>query len=665
MNFNIRDLINLTKEQVLLLPNYKTSSLPKILENRLIYQVQFDDCCINLTKHQIVISWCYWELFRCFPCKTILSTMCVNKDFNSSTHRKLGELIIWHIYNEFKTISIWQLSKTFYDLTNLIYNLSCVELGEYVTTVSIYDITEILNIPELLAAKAKLNLIYDKEPDNEFLLTKEIAEIYKVLNTLLFTNKDYLKDNQIKKLCLAGVVNKGQMMQLFAPRGYVHDIDNCVFPYPITTSFAEGLTTLYDSAIESRSASKAYIMTTDPLEQSELFNRKIQLAASAVLGVVKGSCDHYKTIDYFVRAEDKTLLKGKYYMEADIPILIDNNFSDLVGKIIKIRTITGCGCYDPQYVCEICLGWVNTIIPPGTNLGFALSTPLCARVSQNIMSTKHYDASSSSKAIFLNKIAIKWFITNPKHPNKLYLTEYAISQPTLIRIENKFVESLHQILHINVQELVTSRISEILYFGITHLDKDGQHDGVLDKVNLTVDNRGVSLSTPMLQYIKQQGWNSGKGYIEFTITDWNVNTPIFNVPKIGDNIMSFFNDLKSFINAQKQNKRETIKITNFKTRGAAINALIELLDMRLKGEYNLVQVEIFIRSLMMIDYKTKQFGLPTTLHPFHFIGLEKILFNRNLVSLLAYQEQYKELLKPHWQTVQPTTKHMLDSIIRY
>lgn len=667
MNKTVRELIQLTKEEVFQLPNYKDHNLPKIPENRLIYQVTFDDKTIPLTKHQIIISWCYWELFRRFPTSSILSTMCVSGDFNADLHRQIGKIIIWHIYDSTLNPSedfIWQLTECFYDVGNIIFNLSCEELAEYMTTVSIYDITEVLREPKLKEAKTRFLAICEKEPTNEVVISDELSKVYKVLNDLLFTNKEYLRDNQIKKLCLAGVVNKGQIMQLFAPRGYVHDIDNCVFPYPVTASFAEGLTSLYDSAVESRSASKAYIMTTDPLEQSELFNRKMQLAASAILGSFNGSCTDYITFDYLVRPEDELLLRGKYYMEDNQPKMIWGDISSIVGKMIKLRSVTGCGSHDPQYVCEYCLGWSKRIIPPRANLGYSLSLPLLSRISQTIMSTKHFDVSSISKVLQLSKSASKWFVSD-KSNNKLYLSDYALSGPSLLRIESKYVENLHQILHIDVKELTVSRVAEIPLFGMTFLDKEGQHDGVFDKIYLAIDGKGVNMSVPLLQYIKQNGWHSGKGYIEFDLRDWDNTKPILVVPKIGDNIMSFFNDIKSFINAQQQEKQETVKVTNFKTRGAAIEALIALLDRRLKGEYNMVQVEVFIRSVMMIDFKDKKYGLPTTKEDFNFVGLEKVLFKRNLVSMLAYQEQYQELLNPQWQLLEPTTKHMLDSIITY
>jgi len=663
----IRELVHLKKSEIFSLPNYINNSVPKIPENRLMYEVVFDDGSAFLTKHQIVISWCYWELFRRFSTSSILSSMCISSDFNADMHRKLGKLIIWHIYDAVVNPSedfLWKLTECFYDVGNIIFNLTCEDLTEYMTSVSIYDITEVLRQPELKIVKEKFLAICKTEPTNEKVINDELGKVYKVLNEILFTNKNHLRDNQIKKLCLSGVVNKGQIMQLFAPRGYVHDIDNCVFPYPVTSSFAEGLTSLYDSAVESRSASKAYIMTTDPLEQSELFNRKMQLAASVILSAYKGSCTGFITFDYFVRAEDELLLRGKYYMENDTPVLIWEDISKIVGKTIKLRTITGCGSKDPQHVCEYCLGWSKRIIPPRANLGYSLSLPLCSRISQAIMSTKHFDVSSISKALLLNKVAAKWFISD-KENNKLYLSDYALTGHPVIRIESKYVENLHQILHIDVKELTVSRVAEIPLFGMTFLDNDGEHDGVFDKVYLAIDGRGVNLSIPLLQHIKQNGWRSGKGHIEFDLKNWDNSKPLLIVPKIGDNIMSFFNNIKSFINAQQQEKQETVKVTNFKTRGAAIEALIALLDRRLKGEYNMIQVEVFIRSIMMIDFKAKKYGLPTAEDEFSFVGLEKVLFKRNLVSMLAYQEQYQEILNTHWQTLKPTTKHMLDSIISY
>jgi len=637
--------------------------------------IRFSDKEIVMTRPNIILSWIYWELYRCFPGAELISETGLVGDFGASTHRKIGSRIFWHIFNDLNSkgirADVWDLSKAFYEVTNEIYNVSCLKLSEYVTTVSLFDLIEIMEEFTIVEAKDNYRKLAEESDYAEHVCAEEIAKVHSVVSKVLYTDREYLKHNGIKKLTMAGLVNKGQVIQMVGPRGYVHDIDGSVFPYPIDVGYGEGLDNLYDSMIESRSASRASIMNTDPLQQSEWFNRKVQLAASVILRQVyiEGGCSNYITAKRLVSKDDLTLLKGKYYMDeqTDKPVLIWDSIDHLIGKVIEYRTITGCGCHDAQEVCQVCLGWISLIIPPKSNLGFSLSTPLCAMISQIIMSTKHYEGSSISKKLTLDSNSSRWFRISPKQPDRLFLTEFASKGNVLIRIDSDYVKYLSQILHIDATELSPSRITRIPELGISLTDKSGMMSGSFDILKkLEVSGMGISLSTQVLTYLKEHGWGSGKNYVEFTLKNWNVNTPVFIIPRKGDNIMSFFNDVKSYIEPQGKSNE---KITDFKTVTGAIEGLITVLRRRLNKdngqEFNITQAEIFVRSLMVVANNPERLNeLPRPGDDFNFKVLPWVINNRTLTSMLAHQEQYKSLLSIHWRTGKLKTKHMLDDILK-
>lgn len=634
-----------------------------------LHTVEFDNGVVDMTMRQIHISWYYWGMYRQFQGAVLIKEGIITRPFTAATHRKLGSILVWHIFNTNKVdtkYTIWDLSKVFYEITNDIYNMSCTELSAYVTTTSIHDLVEILDDENVKAAKVEYNRVIRETDYDEIPVSNEIKKVHGVVTNTLFNRPDYLMHNGIKKLCLAGLVNKGQMVQLIGPRGYVHDIDGGVFPYPVDKGYAEGLDTIYDSFIESRSASRASIMNTDPLEQSEYFNRKVQLMTSIIMDHVHvpGGCTGYVTVPYLVEEDDLVLLKGKYHMKNGIPVLIWDTIDDLIGETIELRSITACGYHDVQRVCTVCLGWWHNIVPERTNLGFALATPLCAMISQTIMSTKHYEGSSISKQIELNAASSRWLQLNAKYPDKLYLTDFSSKGNLLIRIEAEYVRHLSQILQIDISELPISRLTTIPVIGITHTDSTGELLGPFDRLVLEVSGVGVHLSGELLEYIKEHGWGSGKGYIEISLNNWGTNKPIFNTPRKGDNIMVFFNDVKSFI---EPNKNTTTKITDFRTRAGAINEFISILRRRLNKstgqEFNIVQVEILVRAMQMVDYDAKRYELPHPSQEFQYQDLKRVLFNRSLTGLLAYQEQYSQLLESSWILNEQKTHHLLDDIL--
>lgn len=658
MEYSAHDLVyNYTEEQMWNLP----------IGN---YLVRFDDGEVTMTNKQLYLSWFYWELYRCFPGARLIKDGAINEFYTSSAHRKLGGLLIWHIFREHELTarySVHDLTKVFYEIGNVLYNISCTRFSSYVTSVSLYDLVEIFEAPEIVQAKENYNLVCIDSNYNEHLVSEEIKKIYNSVSSVLYKNANYLSHNGIKKLCIEGLVNTGQMLQLIGPRGYVKDIDGIVFPYPIDVGYGEGLTTIYDSITESRSASYANIMTTDPLQQSEWFNRKVQLATTIIMDyddMGECGCNGYVTIPFLVEPEDYILLKGKYHMVDNLPVLIWDTIDDIVGTVIELRTITGCGHHNVQRVCSICLGWSIHVIPPNTNLGFALATPLCGQISQTIMGTKHLVGSSASMKLDLDSSSSRWVREHPKHPGKLFLTDYALDGNLLLRIDSAYVRNLSQITHIDIAELPATRVTKIPEFGITHTDKSGDLLGPFDKLTLAVSGVGVHLTTEVLKYLKEHGWGSGKGYIEFNLKNWNPNTPVFLIPRKGDDIMTFFNDVKTFIEPEK---KTTTKITSCNTRGEAVGGLINILRRRLnkanKQEFNIIQVEIFIRAMMMVDFNTGRFELPHPSQDFHFMGLKQVNRNRSLTSMLAYQDQYSALCNINWQVNPQLTEHLLDPIL--
>ena len=651
MNFKALDLLHFTEDQIWAIPDNS-------------YAVEFADTAITMTNRQIHFSWYYWRFYKDFPGVPMIAAGALNKMYSVKTHRELGGILIWHIKHNYSNQYpelLWDIAKCFLDITNDIYNMSCIRLSRFVTSASIHDLIELLDEPTIVEAKANYRRLVVESNYDENIVGKAIENVHNIVGNVLYTEPNYLKHNGIKQLCFTGIVNKGQMVQLIGPRGYVQDIDAEVFPYPIDNGYSEGLNTLYDATTESRSASRAIMMNVEPLQQSEWFNREVQLLMSSIHSVTKEpcGCSGYVTIKWTVEEDDLSLLKGKYYMHDNDPVLIWDTVAHLVGKVLDIRSITGCGNADVQTVCHICLGWSHNIIPPGTNVGYALTTALCAMISNRIMSTKHYEVSSSSMALELPLSARTFIRYNSKHKSKLFLADEAINHKVLIRIDIKFVSRLSQINHIDVSELSPARMTSIPVVHMVYLDSEGNPIGAFESIKLEVSGVGVHLTTDILHYLKKNGWTSHKNYIEFTLSGWKAGKAIFGIPRKGDNIYLFLNDVKLFI---KPNSTSDTKITNFKTRSAALSEFVQLLKRRL--DINLPQAEIFIRGCMAVSGSNKDYRLP---HPsqtnWEFVGLKQLLFHRSIAGMLAYQEQLPQLLDPYWYTTENNTTHLLDAIL--
>lgn len=635
------------------------------------YTVTFDDQSIEMTHAHIQMSWYYWIMYRYFPGAPLLSKYALTGIYDANSE-KMGGALLWHIHNYHEAngsdiCPVWKISKLIYEITNAIYNASCIELSEYVTSGSLYDLIEILEEPSIVEAKANYKQVIEETNYEETATEAAITATHKVISDVLYTNPYHLRNNGFKKLTVGGLVSKGQMMQLIGPIGYRNEIDNTVFPIPIDNGYGEGIPDLYSAMIDSRSAARSKLMQEAPLQNSEYFNRKIQLAATVIRDwvYIEGGCKDFVTIPYLVTSEDLVTLKGKYHMVDGKPILLWDNIEPLIDQIIEIRSITGCGCHNVQYVCQICLGWTWHIIPPNGNLGFRLATKICAIISQLILSTKHYQGSASSIPIKLNKFSSAWVKIDKNNPGKLFLHENKCKGNILIKVNSNYVKLLSQINHVNVSELAPERITRIPDLGITYVDDEGSMLGIFDLFDLEVSGMGVSLTTDVLQYLKINGWNSGKNYIEFTLTNWDHRKPIFIIPRKGDNIMTFFNEVRMFLEG---GEKAQATITEYKTRAAVITELIDILRRRLNAEtkqyFNFTQVEILVRALMMVSFKDKIYRLPHPKEEFVFENIKRVISNRSLTSSLAFQEQFNSILKPQWTRPElQESAHLLDKIL--
>jgi hypothetical protein len=630
------------------------------------YNVEFDDGIVVMTQQQIILTWYYWELYRQWNVPINSKHTAVIDYYTAKSHRKIGEMI-WFIYNQIpdphETL-IWEMSEVFYDIHNQIYNITCDEISEYVTSGSLVDFMEIMRHPLIQETQAAFHATMAKEGVSEIEISQAIKTCYNATDEVCFKDPTILPENAIKKLCQCGLLSPGQMYQMVGPRGRVHDVTGKVFISPIETGFLEGMRTIYDSAIESRSAARAKLMNQVPLQESEYFNRGIQLSASVTTEVVKprSTCVGYNTLTWLVTPEDYTFLRGKYYMEGDMPVLIWKDFSNIVGKVIHIRSFMGCGNENPQHTCATCLGWVTTIIPPTTNVGIHLAIPLNEKVTSDMLSTKHHDGTSTTKVLELDSDMGRYIKYHEGKTKELYFTDEVCSKKTSIKIQNDYVKHLPQIFHTGIDELNPSAVSNIFELTMGFVDESGLYTSDPSMLFLNVAGSGVYFTKQFLKYIKQHKWGSDKGYIEISLNGWNPNVPVFGVPQKGDDVWTFFNILKTYITAEGPHGA---KITDHHTISSAMGEFVSILRSRFKpgkSDFNMVQCEAVLRGLMVKSQRTEDYDLPTASSTFQFLGMKRVNGVRSLSGMLLWQGQFDSMVKPHWQRTDKKTEFLLDDL---
>ena len=652
MKANVRELMMVSEDDIWKVPPDQPMTLV------------FDDGEVATTGRLLHYNWYYWRLYREFSSKVVTIKHFHNNLFTSDTHIKVGQEMLWDVYENIDNPAPntqWEISRVFYEITNALDNAAVSRLGEYRSGGSFIDLIELMNNPEIKKAKSEY-WTSAKESEWDSLVVKEaIDKAHKEVGRVLYEDRKVLMKNAIKRLSISKNVSKGQLLQLVGPRGYVQDIDGSVFPYPIDVGYTEGMSSIYDIAIESRSAARALFMNTKPLQDSEYNNRTMQLHCSVTHSVCGKSCGHWDTVKWTVEEGDELLLRGMNMMVDGKPVMIWRDISDIIGKTIDIRTPMGCGNKDTQTICETCLGWLSRVIPPGTNLGYTLSSALWAVITQLMLSTKHFEGSTVSLYLDIDSVSAKFIKHYTKDHSKILLLKPSVPKTNhRIRIPQEFVPHLNDILITDVDEISPSRVSRCK-FACIGLYKEDEMVMPWQDIKLTVAGSGAAITPEGLAYLKTNGWISGPGYIEFSLENWRYDQPLFMTPRRGDNIYLYLNEVRSFLVPKGAGEEgKTINITSYRTRTAALGEFITLLRTRL--DVNMAIAAIVLRACMTRDADSGDYRLPRAGEPFTFTNTKQCLMKRALTGALAYEVQDNVILDPEFYIERPRPTHMLDAI---
>lgn len=625
------------------------------------HQIVFDDgAVIDTTRRKIIISHYYWNLYRVVGFRTkVLSTHIVIK-YSKRTHRELGGSILHHIHDSNPSKQTMELLTIEFPLIcNKIYNMTRVALASFTPTVSMIDVMEVVTNEKIVSAKKTYYKTVNDPKSTEEAIVKAIDNTKIKVGNTLYGSFEGMSHNGIYQMCRANILNKDQLLQFVGPRGYPSDLGTGgIFKRPINNGYSEGMTNLYSLTTESRSAGRALMANTIPLQDSEQFKREMQLIASVIHSIEHDNCVGYSTINYTVHKGDLPLLKGKNHMVKDKPTMImtQNDIEALIGSTIKIRSITGCGNDDTQTVCKVCAGYISNTLGDIKNLGHEASTFLNCSISLKILGTKHLENSAKVKYLKLDRVSSKWLALNVKDNAKVMLSN-EVNDEVVIRVPIEFVQSLSVILNTSIDSIIPSKVTRCKHISIA-IRKDNGKLSTFDNVLLGVSGVGSSMSSDLLTHLVDNGWRGTNKYIEFTLKDWDKTKPLFITPRIGDNIILFLKEVTAFMYS---NILSPFRITECTTRSIAINELITILNGRLRGQFNMIEVETFIRVCMVkLD---GSWSLPDSVEPFEFKSVRNVLKNRCLTGVLAYQQQYEVIFNPKWYVKQDRNIHLLDSLL--
>lgn len=647
--YQARDIMKMSKEAIWAMPDER-------------FTLVFDDGEIETDTPATVYSWYCAVFHRLYPESPLTKLHHIGASrLGKSTTAELLENGLFSAYDHAvekgQQFAMDHAKQVVCDTIFDIHKDFTSRLGDYVTSVSILDFVEVVEHPIIKAAN-----------DSVAPTQNSIDHTYSTVRKVLLDPQQLL-GNPVAKAAKSGLVSMGQILQCVSVRGYLTDIDSRIFLTPILKGYVHGITHFYDALIESRSASKALSNAKDPVADSEYFNRKMQLGCATLKNIHYMDCGSQNTIEVKVTAANFDSLEGKYYLTpagVNPYAPIRRRDRSVIGTTIQMRSVLKCQHPDPYGVCSTCLGELAISIPRGTCLGHVSATSLCEAVSQNVLSTKHLDGSSSVD-MFIISDHDQYYIRSGSAVNELKLaTELADADEIRMIVKYECAPSLADINRVrSVDSLPAERISELAE--LTLEIKRGENTEYVT-VPVSMGSRYSYFTTAALRYIKTVGWESmARGDYVIDLKQWDFEIPLFELPMRHTNMVEYMTAIENFIKAspnQNKNKNRRSNSKNsraYNTTDEALFAFYDLINSKLN--VNIAHLENILLSTMVSDTDNRDHRIPVNRSEGTVGYYEDNMMFRSLSAAMAYEKQGGVLADIRTCLVQQRPDHPLDALL--
>lgn len=633
-----RDVMALSKEQLWALPEASKLSLT------------FDDGTIQTTVKRTIYCAYMWNVHRKYPKTPLLTRHHMGMSrVSGKVHTTLLEQIYRDWYDTYRNEADYNREdcwKLLYETVNEIYNDFTQQIDHHVATLSILDFLEVLDTPDIATANAGV-----------VATQKSIDDTYDVISKSLMEEPS-LKHNAIAQAVRSSLVDIKQVCQCVGPRGFVTEIDSTIYKKPIVVGYSQGMTSLYDSMIESRSAAKALMFAKDPLAQCEYFNRKLQLVGQVVAALAYGDCGTQHFVNWKVESSELKVMDGIHYVDNGEVRAIGPTDHHLIGQTLQLRTPFGCIHPDRQTVCETCYGQLAHSIPDGTVPGHIAAISIGEKTSQLVLATKHVDGSSKVDDIDLGEMYSRYLMPGAED-NTLRLSRDLKGLKVKIVIPADGAKSLPDIYSIrNLEEINVARLTEMA--DVVFQVGDEEDEGGMHEISVPVSmgSRLGSLTSAALYYIKDRGYgvDEKEDYV-VDLTAWDSSLALFELPLKHINMLDYQDSVESVILSVDDKHG----LSRFEDPVDGIKHLLGLISSKLT--INLSHVMTIAYAVAAVDPKNADYRLPRGGEDFKFVPISELMNNRSMGAMMAYHGQEAPFKKPETFIIKNRPRHPADPLL--
>ncbi|MNF23943.1 DNA-directed RNA polymerase subunit beta' [compost metagenome] len=604
-----------------------------------------------------------WYPMLDYPQAPILTSYVHGSDmeFTSGSNLKVLKTLLWGVHAHYsERVDPELLALAAMRTMNRWYNVITIRCSSKVATMSILDVLEVMDHPDIKQANATVE-------GNRH----SIEEVtYKTIERVL-KSRDDLPLNPIAMGIRCGTQKIDQVKQCFGPRGYVTDINSDIFEEPVLKGYVEGIWDLYGSMIESRSGTKALAYNKELLRNTEYFNRKTQLIAQYVRGLAEGDCGtpYYQEVPVI-----KALLKilaGKYYLNEKTNALdwIRGDEEHLIGTTIKMRGVMTCVHPGAGIICSVCYGRLSYSVPRHTNIGQVSAVQVGDKITSNVLSTKHTDVTSRVDRLQLSKVEGD-YLRYGKQEEALYLRAELNNKAVRMVIDKNEATNLADILML--KDLSGYPVTNATELSQVHIQVETAEGTVSDILTVSLYNRKSSLTIEVLEYLRKHKWEyDSRGNLIIDLSNFDTTKPILILPNKHVNMYEVMKRIRSFLHSGSDDGAKSkldpleysgkIYLKNFKDPTTGLLVFTNMLNEKLK--INIVHCEILVYAMMVRSAVHRDYRLPKPGIDGVFEKYNRLMLNRSLSGAMAFEKQHEPFNNPACYLTLERDDHPYDHVL--
>lgn len=538
---------------------------------------KFDDGkVISMHTRDAIIHHILWLPFRHFnipiPSSQVYEVFPMKKGTISKVQTTQYEYLLATL-----DIDHLKIVEVMFEAIYQVYEYSFKHLGYYQEPLDLLDLVDILEAPEL---KDILNPPIQTTHGTSAAEAEIVARNDKLCNML--RTPGALANNPILVGMQAGVFKDSSISQLLVALGPRSDIDGRMLPHIIANPVIEGMKSMADMATESASSrlTTRYNKTIIRLTQS--FNREMRLFTCNLTTMYRGDCGRRLPITHQIMPGASSNYTDKVVMyKHELVEITSSNHKKFEGEFVGLISPVACNHVDG--VCEQCAGRTTThpwhYMPKVRPGGYA-SAIMCTKISQNILSAKHFTHTSTVEVLLTN-MAREYFMQDASNNvkfNRALLKDYKKMYMLL---------DVSKMGHLN--DLEFANISPE-GFGI--IDRIGMHNSrtkVTEMFDISENNLMQHLSQAFLDYmreIRNEILVVGK-YYHVPLAGFSSRKTVFEVIEINDDMVAFAKRVKSLFKSG---------ISDYSNIQIALQHIANMIYSKL--DINIFYLEIIVKAIL-------------------------------------------------------------------